>query len=56
MAKEIIIFLFAAVMMIYLFGWWGVAGVALFLLYAWADGVNRAGKKKSSGLFFWWKR
>mgnify|MGYP007011720686 CR=1 FL=1 len=55
MAKDIIIFLFAAVMMIYLFGWWGVAGVVLFSLYAWSYSVNNAGRKKSCG-FFWWKK
>ena len=56
MATFIVSFLLAAIFIIYITGWWGVAGVALFLLYAWANGVNRAGKKKSSGFFFWWKR
>ena len=56
MATFIICFLLAATLIIYIAGWWGVAGVALFLLYVWAYGVNKANKKEDSLSFFWWKK
>ena len=43
MNNVIIGFILACVLFIWLFGWWGVAGIALFLLGAW--GYAKSGAK-----------